>query len=56
MQDPVLAADGHTYEREAIERWLENNDESPVTGGILRHTRLIPNVIRKCIAFSHELQ
>jgi hypothetical protein len=22
MRDPVIAADGHTYEREAIENWL----------------------------------
>jgi hypothetical protein len=23
MQDPVMAADGHTYERSAIEEWIE---------------------------------
>lgn len=57
MRDPVLAADGHSYEREAIELWLQENDHSAVTGSRLKHKRLIPNVlIRKCIAFSHELQ
>lgn len=23
MRDPVIAGDGHSYEREAIERWLQ---------------------------------
>lgn len=29
MRDPVIAADGHTYDREAIEMWLRNHDTSP---------------------------
>ena len=29
--DPVIAADGHTYEREAIESWLKEHSNSPVT-------------------------
>ena len=29
MTDPVTAEDGVTYERRAIERWLEHNDISP---------------------------
>lgn len=33
MRDPVLlAGDGHTYEREAILRWLAENPRSPMTG------------------------
>lgn len=35
MRDPVLAADGHSYEREAIELWLQENDRSAVTGSRL---------------------
>jgi hypothetical protein len=30
--DPVLAADGHFYERFAIEKWFETNSTSPLTG------------------------
>jgi hypothetical protein len=31
MIDPVVAADGHTYERAAIEVWLASHDNSPMT-------------------------
>lgn len=31
MKDPVCAADGQTYEREAIERWLQHKGTSPFT-------------------------
>ncbi len=43
MQDPVVAADGMTYERGAIERWLESHDTSPLTGEKLEHKHLLPN-------------
>jgi hypothetical protein len=43
MLDPVVAADGHTYERKAIARWLQTSDKSPLTGGILAHKELVPN-------------
>ena len=32
MVDPVVAADGHTYEREALARWLSEKNSSPLTG------------------------
>jgi hypothetical protein len=32
MLDPVVAEDGHSYERQAIESWLQSNRTSPVTG------------------------
>ena len=32
MNDPVIAADGQTYERRALERWLRQNNSSPMTG------------------------
>ncbi|CAM6043947.1 unnamed protein product [Sphagnum compactum] len=35
MQDPVITADGHTYERSAILRWLQTHDTSPITGEVL---------------------
>ncbi len=30
MIDPVIAADGHTYERVAIDQWLQHHHISPV--------------------------
>ncbi|KAL9242103.1 hypothetical protein vseg_016138 [Gypsophila vaccaria] len=44
MDDPHIAADGFTYERRAIEAWLEKNDESPVTKNKLEHRDLTPNM------------
>ncbi|CAI5474457.1 unnamed protein product [Closterium sp. Yama58-4] len=35
MQDPVITADGHSYERAAIENWLMHHDTSPMTGKVL---------------------
>lgn len=39
--DPVLAADGHTYDRSAIERWLSRHSTSPKTGQQLDHQQLV---------------
>ena len=43
MTDPVLAADGMTYERRAIEHWLRKNDTSPSTNSPLADKTLRPN-------------
>jgi hypothetical protein len=43
MVDPVMAADGHTYERAAISDWLRLRDVSPVTGQPLSSAVLQPN-------------
>ncbi|EOD19557.1 hypothetical protein EMIHUDRAFT_209151 [Emiliania huxleyi CCMP1516] len=43
MSDPVMAADGQSYERTAIERWLATKSTSPLTGEELEFTRLFPN-------------
>jgi hypothetical protein len=44
MVDPVLAMDGHTYERNAIERWFANGRAtSPVTNARLSSLTLVPN-------------
>lgn len=43
MRDPVVAADGHTYERTAISRWFLESDKSPLTGSVLPHKELVPN-------------
>ena len=47
MVDPAIAADGHTYERTAIEQWLRSHTTSPVTSLPLPHTRLVPNILAK---------
>ena len=44
LQDPVTAADGHTYERCAISRWLERSDRSPKTNLPLADMTLRPNL------------
>ncbi|KAK0580676.1 hypothetical protein LWI29_004921 [Acer saccharum] len=44
MQDPVVAADGYTYEAEAMKGWLESgHDTSPMTNLRLPHHQVIPN-------------
>ena len=43
MSDPVMAADGHSYERSAIERWLATKSTSPMTGEALVQSFLAPN-------------
>ncbi|KAK7234164.1 ubiquitin-protein transferase [Aureococcus anophagefferens] len=42
MTDPVIAADGHTYERRAIEAWFGRAHTSPTTNAPLPHLNLIP--------------
>ena len=41
--DPVVAEDGHTYEKFAIKKWLEDHNTSPLTNKKLYSKRLIPN-------------
>uniref|UniRef100_A0A0D9XT58 RING-type E3 ubiquitin transferase n=1 Tax=Leersia perrieri TaxID=77586 RepID=A0A0D9XT58_9ORYZ len=44
MSDPHMAADGFTYEAEAIRGWLDSgHDTSPMTNLKLQHRELIPN-------------
>uniref|UniRef100_A0A9I9EHY7 U-box domain-containing protein n=1 Tax=Cucumis melo TaxID=3656 RepID=A0A9I9EHY7_CUCME len=43
MNDPCVAADGYTYDRQAIEKWLQKNDNSPMTKLPLPDKNLIPN-------------
>ena len=56
MREPVVAADGHTYERDALERWFAMAPaggpvRSPMTGLALRHRELTPNLaLRSLIA------
>mmetsp|Transcript_96564 Transcript_96564/g.278756 ORF Transcript_96564/g.278756 Transcript_96564/m.278756 type:complete len:440 (+) Transcript_96564:67-1386(+) len=43
MHDPVVLADGHSYERQYIKRWLEHHDTSPVSGLKLPQLTMYPN-------------
>ncbi|XP_014912982.1 WD repeat, SAM and U-box domain-containing protein 1-like isoform X3 [Poecilia latipinna] len=44
MKDPVIAADGYSYERESIESWIRGkNKTSPMTNLPLQTTLLTPN-------------
>ncbi|KAJ8416980.1 hypothetical protein AAFF_G00328580 [Aldrovandia affinis] len=44
MKDPVIAADGYSYEREAIESWINSkNRSSPMTNLPLQTTVVTPN-------------
>ena len=53
MIDPVVASDGHTYEREAIEGVLRSaNPRSPLTRDILT-TELRPNIVLRNLIQEH---
>ena len=56
MSDPVFTADGHTYERAAIDQWFGmGHRTSPLTGEALTHTALTPNIaLKKLIADHHH--
>ena len=43
MMDPVIACDGYSYERSAIEKWLSKSRKSPMTGLGLKSIDLISN-------------
>lgn len=53
MENPVIAADGFTYEKEAIEAWLARHGTSPMTREFISAHTLYPNralaeLLRKC--------
>ena len=54
MTDPVLTADGHTYQRESIETWLTQHQTSPLTGLPLPHRNLVSNFALKAMIAQHR--
>ena len=51
MERPVVCADGHSYEEDAIRRWLARSARSPMTNAPLQSTALVPNIaLRHAIA------
>lgn len=53
MKDPVVASDGHTYEREAIQKVLNSGGPSPMTREKL-HNSFFPNRALLNQIMSHE--
>ena len=47
MKDPVSEPDGHTYERDAIMKWLYKSNTSPLTRNALVESDLKPNISMK---------
>eukprot|EP01126_Amoeba_proteus_P043780 TRINITY_DN4827_c0_g2_i3.p1 TRINITY_DN4827_c0_g2~~TRINITY_DN4827_c0_g2_i3.p1 ORF type:complete len:334 (-),score=85.59 TRINITY_DN4827_c0_g2_i3:94-1095(-) len=41
--DPVLLADGYTYEKSAITDWLQDHNTSPITDEVLTSRIMLPN-------------
>ena len=57
MDDPVVAADGFTYERSAIEDWFTRQKTSPKTGQDVPNTSLTANLnIKAMISTFRETQ
>ncbi|CAG9328932.1 unnamed protein product [Blepharisma stoltei] len=54
MEDPVVAPDGHSYERASITAWFQKNKTSPLTGAVLKNTILIDNHRLKAIITSFK--
>lgn len=53
--DLIVAADGHNYERKAIEAWLQQSSVSPVSGARLIFKRVASNHIVDCVVAMHWL-
>jgi len=53
MQDPVVAGDGHTYDRSSISQWLLRSSKSPMTGEILENNSLLPNFTLRSMIKEH---
>lgn len=49
MEHPVVLADGFTYERVEIMRWLHGHNTSPMTGEMLGDCRIIPNTALRTV-------
>lgn len=43
--DPVIASDGHTYERSTIQKWMSQHNTSPFTREVLTSRQLYPNIV-----------
>lgn len=57
MKDPVIAADGHTYDRKNITKWLSNKTgrcKSPLNGNELRNNDVTDNIFARKFIKDHN--
>ena len=58
FNDPVVAEDGHTYERIALQRWFDDSKNkplrSPATNSYLTGQSMFPNIAIKGMILSHR--
>eukprot|EP00767_Chilomastix_cuspidata_P007740 gnl/Chilomastix_cuspidata/854.p1 GENE.gnl/Chilomastix_cuspidata/854~~gnl/Chilomastix_cuspidata/854.p1 ORF type:complete len:762 (-),score=207.15 gnl/Chilomastix_cuspidata/854:1206-3329(-) len=54
FSDPVVAADGQTYERDTITEWLKTRTVSPMTSQPLKDKKLLPNHLVRSILKERE--
>ena len=55
MTNPVITAAGHTYERAAIEQWLESHDTDPMSNTTINRTLIANIALRQQIQeYNHE--
>lgn len=60
MEDPVIAADGNTYERKAIEMYISQQGRggggwrSPLTNAVVESTVLVPNHALRSAIMEHR--
>lgn len=55
LQDPVVAEDGHTYERSALMKWFSmGRTRSPVTNSIMSGKKVFPNLAVHGMAQAHR--
>lgn len=56
MENPVVAADGFSYELAAIRVWLSEHNASPITREVLAHKNLTPNLHLKSLIAEFKAQ
>ena len=56
MREPVVAQDGHTYERRAVSRWFQSENRSPMTGQPVASFTLTPNFALKSMIDDFRIQ
>ncbi|CAF0932013.1 unnamed protein product [Didymodactylos carnosus] len=56
FRDPVMADDGHTYDRKAITRWLRENKTSPITREHIELATLRTNYTVKRLVDNYRIE
>lgn len=54
MKNPVITDNGISYEKKDILKWLEKNNNCPITGEYLDNSLLTPNIQLKNIIITLE--